>query len=885
MNWDIYSQAEQLNKKRRRKRAWYKILSVPICLVVFVTTYALILPAITMESTPDTYCGKAEHVHTDDCYEVPGTPAHKEIQCTAGADLGPGEYIIHHHDSFCFDDSGELLCTLTEQDEHVHTDACYDGDNLICGLVTGIVHQHTADCVISVPATEPQGLVCTVEEHKHTEACFMNPEDEASSGETGDDVPADKTPASDVPADKPPASDVPTGGDPSNETPGGDVPTDAAQGGNVPGDTVQSTDAANDDTPEDDAAVNSPPVRALAASGSITDVHITINDKVSDSGYYEAAVNGGDAALDGKKVQYQWYKSTNDGATYTPVEAKNFTAGGKTVSNIRGDHGEQLFPALDGGTVSDTQPSVKYKAVLKVDDTVYDSVSAVCINTTHQASVLNGSFEAPNLTDYWFQQFVPEGTPGLFWKTTASNEEGGQAIYPSVAEKEKTTGTNDREHYIEIIDTGTPDHKDKAAYHHQQGTATDGKQYAEINAGAAGALYQTIATIPGTTMYWSVDHSGREGTDTMAVVMMPESSAKSIITQAQLLEVLKNPNNYGATVVSNLSAPKGVWITHSGQYTIPEGQYETRFFFMAVSTYNDKNYIGNHIDNVWFSQQIPPTSSEEPYFTLTKHVVGLTEDDLQQLSGKLTFTVQKSADSNFTNPETVMTYTATNSGSWTRNGDGSWTLSARISMKNQERGNYYRIVESGAELDGFKLTATAELDGIDLTTKGTNAAVLLQSTTVADFTFTNTYVDTGRALTLKKIVSAPDTTGSFTFTVSYTDAGGNPQTESVILKNDKSKTITGIAKGKQVTVTETTTDGYTVSMKDHSTGADLAGSSSYTFTMNNDTAVDIYNTSSVALPETGGIGRGIFLFAGIGLMLTAVIAGCLLRRKYGKGGE
>lgn len=156
MNMDIHSQAEELNKKHRRKRTWYKILSVPICLVVFVTTYALILPAITMESTPDTYCGIAEHVHTDDCYELPGTPAHKEIQCTAGADLGQGEYIIHKHDSFCFDDSGELLCALAEQDEHVHTDACYDGDTLICGLVTGIVHQHTADCVISVPATAPR---------------------------------------------------------------------------------------------------------------------------------------------------------------------------------------------------------------------------------------------------------------------------------------------------------------------------------------------------------------------------------------------------------------------------------------------------------------------------------------------------------------------------------------------------------------------------------------------------------------------------------------------------------------------------------------------------------------------------------------------------------
>ena len=475
MNRDIHSQAEQLNKKHRRKRTWYRILFVPICLVVFVTTYALILPAITMESTPDTYCGIAEHVHTDDCYEIPGTPAHKEIQCTAGANLGQGEYIIHKHDSFCFDDSGELLCTLAEQDEHVHTDACYDGDTLICGLVTGIVHQHTADCVISVPAAEPQGLVCTMQEHKHTEACFINP---------------------------------------------------------------------------DDAAANSTPARAPAASGPITDVTITINDNVSASGCYEAAVTGGDAALEGKNVQYQWYKSTDGGATYTPVKAKNFTAGGNTVSNISGEHGEKLFLALDGGTVSDKLPSVTYKAVLMVDGAEYNSVSAVRTNTTYQASVLNGSFEAPDLTNYYFQEFVPEGTKGLFWKTTASNEEGGQPAYPN-----GSTQQGDGKHYIEIIDTGTPEHKDKAAYHHKQGTTTNGKQYAEINAGAAGALYQTIATIPGTTMYWSVDHSGRDGTDTMAVVMMPESNAKSVTTQAQLRQVLNDPSSYGATVASNLSAP------------------------------------------------------------------------------------------------------------------------------------------------------------------------------------------------------------------------------------------------------------------------------------------------------------------------------------------
>ena len=505
-----------------------------------------------------------------------------------------------------------------------------------------------------------------------------------------------------------------------------------------------------------------------------------------------------------------------------------------------------------------------------MDGTEYNSVSAVRTNTTYQASVLNGSFEAPDLTNHEYQEFVPEGTAGLFWKTTGENTEGNQHVYGGSA-----TAANDKKHYIEIVDTSDGAHKTNAANWHNQGSATNGKQYAEINAGAAGALYQTIATIPGTTMYWSVDHCGRNGTDTMAVVMMPESRAKNITTQTQLQQVLNNPGNYDATVESDLSAQKGVWTTHSGQYTIPEGQYETRFFFMAVSTSDNNPYVGNHIDNVWFSQQIPPVSSEKPYFTRTKHVVGpLTEGDLQLLSGKLTFMVQRSTNSSFTNPETVKTYTATNLGSWTPNGDGSWTLSARISMKDQELGNYYRIAESGAELDGFNLTVT-----------DTNAAVQLQNTTDTGFTFTNTYADAGRALTLKKIVSAPDTTGSFTFTVSYTDAGGKPQTESVTLKNGESTTITGIPKGVQVTVTETTTDGYTVIMKDPSTGTVLAGSSSYTFTMSDDTAMDIYNTSIVALPETGGIGRGIFLFAGIGLMLTAVITGCLLRRKYGKEGD
>lgn len=42
------------------------------CVVVFCTTYALILPAVTMER--ETFCGYTEHTHTDACYE-------KQLSC------------------------------------------------------------------------------------------------------------------------------------------------------------------------------------------------------------------------------------------------------------------------------------------------------------------------------------------------------------------------------------------------------------------------------------------------------------------------------------------------------------------------------------------------------------------------------------------------------------------------------------------------------------------------------------------------------------------------------------------------------------------------------------------------------------------------------------
>ncbi len=907
MDKDLRIQTEKLNTKHRRKRIWYRILSIPVCIVVFVTTYAMILPAITLESTPDTYCGQEEHIHSDDCYETPGVPEHKEITCTVAGELGEGEYIVHTHDTFCFNDSGELMCSLPEQTEHTHSDECYENGRLVCTMLTPVMHQHTDECISVIPAVEPQGLTCTLTAHKHTEECFIAPDSETTSGTqstetetSADEISSADTTASETAANVTAAettdketsasetastvetasvsettekenSSNTTTATTASETTAGETSADETTAGkdaviNAAVVDANAVDAAAVDANAVDAAAN-----INAASVGNTDVAITLTDDVANSGNYVVSITSGSEALADKDVQFLWYKSTDGGSTYTAVAQKVYSVGGSSVPNISDDT-TSLFLALEGGTITDTQKSVKYKATLMVDGVEYDEISAEIENTTHQASVLNGSFETPDLASYGFQEFVPEGTEGLYWKTTAANEEGGQGTYPS-----GSTSTNDGVHYVEMVDTTTGTNKTNATKYHNQGTASDGKQYAEINAGAWGALYQTVATIPGVTMNWSVDHNGRAGTDTMAVVMMPEDTANNITDYSGIMSVVNNPDTYGATVITNLTAGTGSWTTHSGTYTVPEGQYQTRFFFVAVANSGSSATIGNHIDNVWFSQKIAPATSTKPYFELKKTVTGdLSEAELQTLADKLTFELQRSSSRySSTGMTTQATYKASDIGNWVKNDDGSWTISIRISMKNYTTNFYYQIVESNAEMNGYTLTQTVT----------PTSAVQLTSSTDTSWEFTNNYADLGRTLKLKKVVNSSDTDGDFGFRVTYTDASGTEQTKNFTLQHNGEYEITGIKKGTSVTIFEKSTDGYAVSMKDTSTGKILSGSSRYTFTLYDDADITVYNTSSVILPETGGIGTHIFIYGGLGIMLAAVVTGYLLRRKYGKEGE
>ena len=147
-------------KQKRRKRLWKRILSVMMCLVVFCTTYALILPAITKET--ETFCGKEAHTHTNECF-----PQRGALICGFSEESG------HVHSEECVPMTGYLpQCGLEEAAGHIHTEECelVEERVLFCRQEESEGHIHTAAC----QPQEENVLVCDLEEtvaHTHTEQC------------------------------------------------------------------------------------------------------------------------------------------------------------------------------------------------------------------------------------------------------------------------------------------------------------------------------------------------------------------------------------------------------------------------------------------------------------------------------------------------------------------------------------------------------------------------------------------------------------------------------------------------------------------------------------------------------------------------------------------
>ncbi len=464
--------------------------------------------------------------------------------------------------------------------------------------------------------------------------------------------------------------------------------------------------------------------------GIFTDRYkVSINDTITNDGCLRPSISINNYDMDtginyeeiSSDFTYKWVKSRDGGKTFKEVIQQRVSGDYTNVA----DDGSWINAVFDNGTMDDINSiPVQYKAVLYKDGKpVYSEVNSNQVIESEPFSVeyynqlQNGSFENPEIEDNdgngGFQYQPVNGTNGLVWKTTASDQ---KVELVSVDPNKK--GKDGRYMYKTYAEL--------AKKYHGLGTATDGVQYAEINAEQAGALYQDVVTKPGSTMHWSVDHAGRDGTDTMAVVIMNANDAVNITTQSQLLDAIKKigRGKYpGAIVANNLKANKAIWTTHSGTYKVPDGQYYTRYFFVAIdtgSTASNKDTIGNHIDNVYFGVDLPEPNPGKTRVILKKNIYGLTDDAFENgilvSDTKMSFSIivkngqgeikVKKEISPFKNEECV----------WSKNIDAEsgipyYTLlmsTDLIDIPANDNGSYtYEVVESGYdELNGYTYVKT-----------------------------------------------------------------------------------------------------------------------------------------------------------------------------------
>lgn len=193
MDINLDRRAEGYRARHRRNRIWKKLVTALGCLVVFCTTYALILPAITMER--ETVCGLSEHVHTDSCYSrqrgaLICTLAESEGHTHTDACKGTKRVLScttpesdgHTHGEGCYDAEGVLTCTQPETQGHHHSDSCYRTEEVfVCGKAGSVPHHHADECYAWETAA-----TCGIQEHTHTDSCYpAKPAETTSAGETG----------------------------------------------------------------------------------------------------------------------------------------------------------------------------------------------------------------------------------------------------------------------------------------------------------------------------------------------------------------------------------------------------------------------------------------------------------------------------------------------------------------------------------------------------------------------------------------------------------------------------------------------------------------------------------------------------------------------------
>ncbi len=261
-----------------------------------------------------------------------------------------------------------------------------------------------------------------------------------------------------------------------------------------------------------------------------------------------------------------------------------------------------------------------YLVAIKDNETGKEIMASSPFFIDYSDELKNGSFESPILTEKTYG-FYGNGTPGLEWKTTTQTIE--------IVSKE-SGGDHDQSHFL-------------------GGEVPQGAQCAELNAryeDGAGALYQDVLTAPGATLHWSLWHRARGSQDqyqhtpwenvkdTMYVIIMPtkeveeQMEEKNMNIDALKNDIIDNPQKYSdSTRVWTLTSPRA-WTFHADDYVVGDGQYLTRFFFVAGPVASNLITYGNLLDDIRFGSELPKIN--EGRISINKIVQGLSAEQMKE---------------------------------------------------------------------------------------------------------------------------------------------------------------------------------------------------------------------------------------------------------------
>lgn len=534
---------------------------------------------------------------------------------------------------------------------------------------------------------------------------------------------------------------------------------------------------------------------SLETRGTTTTV--TITDDIINSGALKA-----NCTSDSVK-NYTWYRSSKETGTYAKVDVVNYNTGSEIKTNISQDQ-TQLFPAYDNGEATGARQWYK----VEVELTNGEKITSKAIQVTYFKELQNGGFENPKATNFstQYSNAYYKEQEGV-WQTTGIGTGNKKDCDIEIVKKGIGDGSSYAWNKVSgklfnsfSDSTSTDTNGTYEDGHDWANAAYEGNQFAELNCEASGALYQDVLTKDGTALNYWLSHRARgnrtseyvlhQGSDwnpwdqttyypganvkqydTMFLVMMPTKTAidKNLTTQTNLRNYLQDLGvTYSQTateeenkVVYDNDGIKILRITSSNQKWhsilatndyIPTSSL-TRFFFMAGATASGDPTVGNFLDQVGFSQELPPVADDEYSIEINKNFSGLSSTQINNIKNNLKFEI--SVTDNETN-QTVDDATVRNLFGLTENAPLEISGS---NMTSQPNGNLkytlankkitYRksytvtLTEKNADLSGYQLTTTTETkvkvgDAAEQTTPNTTSFTLTGKT-IATVSFTNAY--------------------------------------------------------------------------------------------------------------------------------------------------